>query len=805
MKKNLLFIIVCFLMTSSVITAQFIEERYQRAKITYNTPQIFAQLESAGIPMDHGFKRTGISIISVFSESELETARSIGAQVEVIIEDVKAHYQERGTSGPETPDTRNPVPCTDDGSDDIVTPVNYNNGSMGGFLTYQEALDELDDMRTLFPNLITSKASISDFETEGVEPAGYNITPGIGGNNIFWVRISDNPDTDNEGEPQMLYTAIHHAREPASLQQLIFYMWYLLENYDSDPEIQAIVDNTELVFVPVVNPDGYLFNQFTDPNGGGFWRKNRNNGIGVDNNRNYDYHINGNPNNGSWGGPGSSGNPNSGIFRGTAPFSEIENQAIKWLVEQNNFVGALNNHTFGQVLFYPFSYADVPTPEDDIYQTISASMVSQNGFNPVRDSPFSGDSDDFMYGTVGTHDRIFAFTPEIGNAFWPPESQILDINRSMVFLNMQIAKMVNSFAQAEDNSPSFLDNTTPDIAYTINSLSINDNLPNNFEVRIDAVSSNITNTGTPVNHNDLFAGDSDTGNITITLDSDIADGEEIVFDIVVDGGALEERTRVTKFFGTPSADTIVFLDEGNSTTDNFVNNGWGITNEEFVSPSSSITDSPNSNYNPNQNETIRLANEIDLTDATAASVSFQALWEIEAGFDYAQFEISTNGGSTWEPQCGLFTTIGNQNQDNGQPLYQGNQPGWVLENIDLSEYLGESILARFQIVTNGIVNQDGFYFDDLQFNVVSDDPLALDEEIEQAFSFFPNPTNTIVNITTTLADFSTTIYNIQGQKVSDTIWHQGNSTLDFSNLSTGMYFVKIQTADSISTINIIKR
>ena len=63
-------------------------------------------------------------------------------------------------------------------------------------------------------------------------------------------------------------------------------MWYLLENYDSDSEIQSIVDNTELYFIPVVNPDGYLYNELTNPNGGGFWRKNRFNGFGVDNNRN---------------------------------------------------------------------------------------------------------------------------------------------------------------------------------------------------------------------------------------------------------------------------------------------------------------------------------------------------------------------------------------------------------------------------------------------------------------------------------------------------------------------------------------
>jgi len=72
MKKNLLFLIICFVITSA-ITAQIVEERYQRAKISYNSPQVFSQLELAGIPMDHGHKRPGVSIISVFSESELET------------------------------------------------------------------------------------------------------------------------------------------------------------------------------------------------------------------------------------------------------------------------------------------------------------------------------------------------------------------------------------------------------------------------------------------------------------------------------------------------------------------------------------------------------------------------------------------------------------------------------------------------------------------------------------------------------------------------------------------------------------
>ena len=134
-------------------------------------------------------------------------------------------------------------------------------------------------MYTLYPDLITVRDSIDTFLTHEGRP-------------VQWVKISDNAST-SESEPQVLYTALHHAREPESMTQLIFYMWYLLENYGSDDEVTGLVDAKEMYFVPMLNPDGYVENQTEDPNGGGLWRKNkRNNGdgtYGVDLNRNYGY------------------------------------------------------------------------------------------------------------------------------------------------------------------------------------------------------------------------------------------------------------------------------------------------------------------------------------------------------------------------------------------------------------------------------------------------------------------------------------------------------------------------------------
>lgn len=280
-------------MVIQTIFSQKVQEKHQRAKINYNQPDDLRTLESIGIPVDHGVHKKGVFIISDFSVSEIEKARNAGYKVDLLIEDSKEYFLQRNTI--KSVIRKNPS-CENQSSSDYQTPNNFTLGSMGGYLTYQEMLDQLDLMKSLYPQLISTKENISNFLTEG-EPDN-STTPSIGGNGIKWVKISDNPTISSEEEPQILYTAIHHAREPNSLSQLIFYMWYLLENYELDNEIKSIVDNTELFFIPVVNPDGYLYNEKTDPNGGGFWRKNRKNGHGVDNNRNYEYYINGNSSDG---------------------------------------------------------------------------------------------------------------------------------------------------------------------------------------------------------------------------------------------------------------------------------------------------------------------------------------------------------------------------------------------------------------------------------------------------------------------------------------------------------------------------
>ncbi|AXT54340.1 T9SS C-terminal target domain-containing protein [Aquimarina sp. AD1] len=799
MKKKIIFL---FFLVSATIIAQT-KPSYSRAKIIYNTSANFKILMDAGVPMDHGQHKRGMFIISDFSNEEIQTAKDLGFNVEIIIEDAEADFILRNEIAKNQKAIQNLTCPSGNGTvNNYPTPSNFSLGSMGGYLTYQEMLDNLDAMRVQYPTLISARADIGTFVTNGTPDN--SVSPSIGGNTIQWVRISDNPDV-NENESEILYDAIHHAREPASLSQLIYYMWYLLENYNTDPDIKQIVDNTELYFVPVINPDGYLYNQVTNPNGGGLWRKNRFNTHGVDNNRNYDHYPNGNSTAATWGGPGSSSNTNDQTYHGTSAFSEVENQAMKWFTEQHEFVIALNNHTFGELLYFPYSYAaNTPTPDEDIFIAIGTELTSQNGYNPLRDAPFAGDSDDFMYGGVSSsHNKIFSFTPEVGTSFWPASNQIDGICKEMMYLNLTAAKMTNNYAQLESIGSLFVGEMTSfNAEYTLKRLGITGN--GNFTVAIIPISNNITSVGNTKTYNNTQIGEDITDNIQINVDNTIKVGDEISYTIEIDGGTITESINVIKKYGSLQS---IVNNDANSLTD-YTQSGWSTTTTTFVSANASITESPTGNYGANENKTIELTQSIDLTTAAFANVQFNAKWDIENNWDYTQFEVSIDNGSSWTPQCGKFTNSGSTNpgQPTGEPLYDGTQTDWILEEIDLSDYLGETIKIRFQFVSDSDIESDGFFFDDLIINGINENVLTIEENLFSEFKVFPNPVKDLLQISaTSSSNFNLHLRNVIGQKVATKNKVSGNQEFDISKLNVGLYFLTIEMEENVKTFKILKQ
>ena len=214
-------------------------QNYSRVKI-YTDNDGLRQLAALGLAVDHGTHKQNTFFISDFSSYEIGLMEANGFQYEILIKDVQKFYVEQNLN-PSTGDEKN-VNCSgvSGGAALPAVPTNFNLGTMGGYLKYQEMLDELDAMAAQYPNLISVKAPISTFLTHENRP-------------IYHVKISDNVGT-NENEPKVLYTAIHHAREPLSMSQTILYMWYLLENYATNDEVKYIVDNTQMFLCHVLIP-----------------------------------------------------------------------------------------------------------------------------------------------------------------------------------------------------------------------------------------------------------------------------------------------------------------------------------------------------------------------------------------------------------------------------------------------------------------------------------------------------------------------------------------------------------------------
>ena len=95
----------------------------------------------------------------------------------------------------------------------------------------------------------------------------------VNGKDITAVRVTSNPQRTKAGRrPTTVYVGAQHAREWITPEMVRRLLDHILDSYGTDPAITALVNNNELWFVPVANPDGYDFT-FADE-GDRLWRKN---------------------------------------------------------------------------------------------------------------------------------------------------------------------------------------------------------------------------------------------------------------------------------------------------------------------------------------------------------------------------------------------------------------------------------------------------------------------------------------------------------------------------------------------------
>jgi hypothetical protein len=522
-------VIIIFVLITSSSNAQM---KYHRVTAEI-TPEKLEALFNSGLEVDHFGYENKKNFTAEVSDEDLILFKKNNIKVSYIVEDLEKNLEKFNKEVDRL--------ASSTGSKNakiaVTTPANFALGSYGGYFTFAELQAILDQMRSLYPNLISAKSSIGT---------------SIEGRPVFMIKISDNPDID-EAEPEMFFNAVHHAREPMSMSQLIFFMWHILENYNTDKDIKTLVNSTELYIIPCVNPDGYVYNQGTNPSGGGMWRKNRrNNGngtYGVDPNRNYAY---------KWGydNTGSSPTTSSDTYRGTGPFSEPETQIIRDFCNTHSFSLSFDFHSYGNYCIHPYGYvATNPNPELPIFQQMGTFFVADNGFTSGNaqqtvNYTSNGGGDDWKYGEQTTKSKIYSFTPEVGPAaegFYPASSRIIPICNTTIEMNKKAFKVGSFFAKLTTTATTGLSSTNGTINYSIQNFSVK---PATYTVSVTPISGNIISTGATKTYSSLTLLQSQTDNIAFTLDS-IAPYGSYKFAITLNNGFSPQTDTVTVNYQAP--------------------------------------------------------------------------------------------------------------------------------------------------------------------------------------------------------------------------------------------------------------
>ena len=698
MKKIIVLTLFVFSMFSMYTHAQAV--KFSKVKINLEAnPNALIHLASLGVGIDHGQLREGVSFTSDFSAAEVAIMKNNNIGYEVLVDDVAADFHKRNKLAQKRGLNLNTTGCNSK-MGKVQNPVNFSLGSMGGYYTFNQMKADLDKMAQFYPNLISVKASLATT---------------IDGNPIYYVRISDNPSV-NESEPEVLYTALHHSREPASLSQLMYFMWYLLENYSKDPTVKHIVDNTELYLVPCVNPDGYKYNESTNPNGGGMWRKNRKKigtTYGVDLNRNYGL---------GWGydEQGSSSSSYSEAYRGQSAFSEIETSTIKSFCESHNFLLALNYHTFGNLLIYPWGYKSAAfTPDSTLFDNYAQKLTADNQYlygvgEKTVGYLVNGDSDDWMYGEQATKNKIISMTPESGafnDGFWPTQDKIIPICRDNLLQNIEAALFAGRYATVEEVSSNIFSAKSIYSKYQVKRFGMAKD--GQFTVSIAPVL-NVASVGGAKTYAGLAILETKLDSIALTLSSSLKAGETFSYSVSISNGSFSIVDTITKIYGTP----VAAFSDNMASLDKWTASGFQLFSGSYASSPYSVTDSPTGKYATNANASLTLKSAVSLVGVAHATLKFKAKWDIESGMDHFKVQISTNKGVSWQSLCGKYAKKGTEVQGN-DIIFDGVKSSWIQEDIHLDSYIGTSVLIRFSLASDGALNRDGLYIDDVTIETVS--------------------------------------------------------------------------------------
>ncbi|MFA8450822.1 MAG: M14 family zinc carboxypeptidase [Bacteroidales bacterium] len=652
-------------------------------------------------------------------------------------------------------------------------PLDWDYGSMGGYFTLDEIYAHMDNMAEKYPHLITKKKAIGTFKTHE-------------NRDIYMMKISDHPEKDENDEEEVLMIGVHHAREVITPHVMIYYMYYLLENYEKDDYIKYLVDNRQIVCVPCMNPDGYQYNVKYYPNGGGMWRKNRrpnnDNTFGVDLNRNYPY---------KWGynDDGSSPITEEETYRGPSAASEPEIQAIMHLCETHRFQTAINFHSFGNYLLYGYGYDDVYLDDHDLVTAQAKILTANNHYEYGRGADVigyysNGEANDYMYEpNEKKPNKIFSYTAEVGASsygFWPSKGNIIPYIQENKKLFLETIHMAESYLSVQAEKL-FLSSNEGYITFkfhsigrkNIENLNIKVVPQNQKEIEVDNFKTLSLKSGEKL---------IDSIHYTLKSNEDILKPIVLKVSYKLDGNSIEQE------FSFYEDQTAPIYNFDLSKDEEWNSEGWFV--DDKFEDSEVVMSTPfNQNINSLKESNLELNKTFDFRDAKFAYLKMR--YNNYLGKSQAVVIVAEDSEGNEYPLQGKLSEDVFVGYADPLPAYIKNSQGWVEECILLNDFLGKSIQIKFvhYCAVNGETKR--FVFNDFSIHILKSSQIN-ELESDEDMKIYPQPLLKNENLTIEFAQNvfdQLSVINLQGQILFvKNIQGQSNCVLETKNkLIPGIY------------------
>ncbi len=381
------------------------------ARVPIAGPGDLAELERMGVDITHAVDIDSATVV-IYSREERLRLLGRGFGVETLVPDLAA------------------ADAADRRSEARVAKRGTGSDLPSGRTEYRQYLDyteDLDDLATAHPQIARE----------------ITIGNSLEGRPIQGIEIAADVDATDDGRPVYVHLGAHHAREWPSAELPMEFAIDLVESYGTNSRITALLEDVRVIVIPVVNVDGFLASRSAgwsavddDPlatlaaasaGTGGYRRKNcrpanpldaltscAQRTSGVDLNRNYGAY---------WGGPGSSSDPASQIYRGPSAYSEPESQAVRELSSGIHPTVFISNHTYTDDGFWlrqpgfdadflPQDSIGAMTPDEAAMKELGDDMQAATGWPSERGyalSDITGATEDWNYFSQGS----YGYTPEV--------------------------------------------------------------------------------------------------------------------------------------------------------------------------------------------------------------------------------------------------------------------------------------------------------------------------------------------------------------------------------------------------------